>query len=65
MNEKNVSFKAGGGGLGFFGALQIVLIVLKLCKVINWSWWWVLTPIWVELLIVAIFIIIAVIFVKR
>ena len=33
------------GGIGFFGLLTIVFITLKLCKVIDWSWWWVLAPI--------------------
>ena len=31
-------------GIGFIGLLQIALIVLKLCKVINWSWWQVCLP---------------------
>ena len=32
---------SGGGrkGIGFMGALQLIFIVLKLCKVIEWSWW--------------------------
>lgn len=30
------------GGVGFFGLLTIVLIVLKLCGVITWDWIWVL-----------------------
>lgn len=37
--------------------LTVAFIVLKLCKVINWSWWWVLSPTLIELgliLIVAI-----------
>lgn len=34
------------GGISFTGALTIVFIVLKLCKVITWSWWWVLAPLW-------------------
>lgn len=33
------------GGIGFGGLLTIAFIVLKLCKVINWSWWWVVSPI--------------------
>jgi hypothetical protein len=43
-----VSEKSGGnsGGIGFCGLLTIVFITLKLCKVIDWSWWWVLAPIW-------------------
>ena len=32
------------GGIGITGILQIVFIVLKLCKVISWSWWVVMLP---------------------
>lgn len=32
------------GSVGFVGLLQLVFIVLKLCKVITWSWWAVLLP---------------------
>lgn len=39
---------AGGSGIGFAGVLTIVFIVLKLCKVINWSWIWVLSPLWIS-----------------
>lgn len=35
------------GGVGFGGLLTIAFIVLKLCKVIDWSWWWVLSLIWI------------------
>ena len=45
------------GGIGFFGALTIAFIVLKLCHVIDWSWWWVISPTWIlfsVLLIIAI-----------
>lgn len=34
----------GTGGVGFFGLLTIVFIVLKLTGVISWSWFWVLPP---------------------
>lgn len=44
--------------------LQIAFIVLKLCKVIDWKWRWVLAPTWINLIIVAIVVIIA-IFVTR
>ena len=53
---------AGGGGIGFVGLLTIVFIVLKLVGVINWSWVWVLSPIWISLLLViAIFAVIGLI----
>ena len=35
-------------GAGFSGLLTIVFIVLKLIGVINWSWIWVLSPIWIS-----------------
>jgi len=51
-------------GLGFTGALQVAFIVLKLCKVIDWSWWCVLLPtiisVGLAVLIIAVVFIIAV-----
>ncbi len=38
-------------GIGFVGLLTIVFIVLKLTEYISWSWWWVLSPIWICALI--------------
>lgn len=32
------------GGIGFTGMLTILFIGLKLTNVIDWSWWWVLSP---------------------
>ena len=43
------------GGIGFFGLLTIAFIVLKLCNVITWSWFWVLSPIIISLIIFFIF----------
>lgn len=40
------------GGIGFLGLLTIAFIVLKLMDVITWSWWWVLSPIWISWLVV-------------
>lgn len=41
-----------GGSISFFGLLTIAFIVLKLCHVIEWSWWWVLSPIWIPFAVV-------------
>ena len=46
------------GGIGFCGLLTIVFIVLKLCKVISWSWVWVLAPIWIPIVISIILLLI-------
>lgn len=40
--EKNVN--VNGGSISFCGLLTIVFIVLKLCGVIAWSWFWVCFP---------------------
>jgi hypothetical protein len=39
------------GGVGFTGLLTIVFITLKLVGVIDWSWWWVLSPIWITVIL--------------
>lgn len=45
------SDSSASGGIGFTGLLAIVFIVLKLCNVIDWSWWWVTAPIWIPVAI--------------
>ena len=56
-------------GIGILGLLQVVFIALKVAKVIDWSWWLVFIPTWIDigifLIIVIIAIIIAVITSKR
>ena len=44
MAKKNTKI-----GIGFAEALAIVFIVLKLTNKIDWSWWWVLSPIWIPI----------------
>ena len=41
-----MSTSNSSGGIGLAGLLGIIFIVLKLCEVITWSWWWVLCPFW-------------------
>lgn len=40
----------------FASVLTIAFIVLKLTGFINWSWWWVLSPLWISFLLVIGFI---------
>jgi len=42
---------SASGGIGFCSLLTIVFITLKLCHVIDWSWWWVLSPLWISIVI--------------
>lgn len=37
---------SASGGIGFFSLLGLLFIGLKLGGVIDWSWWWVLSPFW-------------------
>lgn len=43
MNDKQV---ARSGGIGFLGALFLVLLTLKLTGHISTSWLWVSAPLW-------------------
>lgn len=50
------------GGVGFVGLLTILFIGLKLTGFIEWSWVWVLSPIWISVALGAlIFVIFAVV----
>lgn len=53
-------------GIGFLPLLTIAFIVLKLTNMITWSWWWVLSPIWIPICLgIGIFAIIVVYFVIK
>lgn len=52
-----------GGGLGLSGVLLVVFIVLKLCKLITWSWVWVLSPLWISLILWGIILLIIIIYI--
>ena len=54
MNSDN-NYRAG---FSLGDVLLVVFVILKLCKVINWSWFWVLSPLWISLIIYIILVII-------
>lgn len=45
------SGSSGGSGVGFLALLTLLFIALKLTGFIEWSWWWVLSPIWLFILL--------------
>ena len=51
--------KSGGSGLGLAAVFAVVFIVLKLTGLIEWSWVWVLCPIWISVLLDAVIVLIA------
>ena len=61
MNKnKNIYY-----GVNFLDILLIVFIVLKLTNTIDWSWWWVLAPLWIPWILIIIIWIGMVCFIKR
>lgn len=40
--------------LGFFSVLTLIFVTLKLTNVIAWSWWWVLSPLWLPWVVLAV-----------
>ena len=49
--------KESSGGIDLLGVLQIIFIVLKCAGLVDWSWWLVLTPLWINLGLIVILII--------
>lgn len=41
--------KSSSSGIGLTGVLFIVFLVLKLTGNIDWSWWWVTSPLWIPI----------------
>lgn len=59
----NTAGKSTGAGLGIPGVLTLIFVVLKLVGVVNWSWLWVLSPLWISLgliiVVIALIIVVA------
>lgn len=53
MSESNSS---SSSGIGVFGLLGVAFVVLKLCGVIGWSWWWVTAPFWGGFILAILFL---------
>lgn len=54
MSNQNIQVtQNSSGGIGFLGALTLLFIALKLTEVIDWSWWWVLSPMWIPIVTIA------------
>lgn len=60
MSDNRISI--GCATPSFTGLLAILFIGLKLGGIITWSWWWVLSPIWIPLVISILMCVILVLF---
>lgn len=54
MANQKVTFN---GGIGFWPILFIVFLVLKLTKVVTWSWWWIALPLYGPVLLIMVVLI--------
>ena len=48
-------------GIGIPTVVLVVFVILKLLKLINWSWWWVLSPLWISIGLALVVVLVAVI----
>lgn len=55
MNKKTSNVYVNSG-VGFGNLLLLLFIALKLTGYIQWSWWWVLSPIWIGFSIVLLIV---------
>lgn len=52
--EKQIIYR----GPGILSTLFIVFLILKLCGVITWSWWWVFSPILIPIALILVILLI-------
>lgn len=57
MSSNETTVKIDTSGM-FTSLLLLIFITLKLTKVITWSWWWVMSPLWIPLLAVLVFLLV-------
>lgn len=49
---------SSSSGIRFTSLLTVVFITLKLTKVIDWSWWWVMSPLLIPAAIVLVLLLV-------
>jgi hypothetical protein len=52
-------------GLGLTTILFLIFMTLKLTNFIDWSWWWVTSPLWIPIIAAIVFFIIVVLIFKK
>ena len=52
-------------GLNFTSLLTVIFIVLKLVEIIDWSWWWVVSPTLIAIIIDTIVVVGMMIYLDR
>jgi hypothetical protein len=55
-----MSSQRNNGGIGLASILFVVFLVLKLTGHIDWSWWWVTSPLWIPFTIIIVILLLIV-----
>jgi len=50
------TIRVSGNGIEFGTVLFFIFLVLKLTDKIDWSWWWVTSPLWIPFAAMFIFL---------
>lgn len=59
------SNSSSSSGIGFVGLLTVLFVGLKLTGHITWSWWWVLSPLWISTIFIALAFVTMVVFILK
>jgi len=49
-----MSNNSSSNGIGLGTILFLIFLTLKLTNTIDWSWWWIFSPLWIPLLAVGV-----------
>jgi hypothetical protein len=60
-----MSRESSSSGIGIGMILFLIFMVLKLTNHIDWSWWWITSPLWIPVLFLILFFLISYIILKR
>jgi len=53
------------GSIGVPSVLTIVFMILKLCGVITWSWWWVMSPLWITATLALLTVLVVLLLIRK
>ena len=53
-----MSNSSSSSGIGFGPLLTVLFVGLKLTGYVTWSWWWVLSPLWIPIALLGAFLLV-------
>lgn len=60
MSNATAATAGSGCGFGVLNLLGIAFVVLKLIDKIDWSWWWVLAPFWIQPILFVVLLVVGI-----